>query len=371
MDDYSVESLSESKTEWCARLVSIFVPAIIQGLNSIFQEAVDLCATSEEDEKYLMTFQTFLKRVPSWNPSIIEIERKRIEEESNCKYLEDLVTCVHVIQLKSLTCIRVSSEQKKVDIDIPSLDDFIHKVYINVASRVYTNVYLYEKDVEPLQTQKNNRELEVILREAIMQTIRATMPIEKILRSYMEKTEEDVPVPEPARPAAPVPTAVPKSPVRDSVPIKKTNFDTVEPVTVPVVKKPEPEAMTIKPLPALAGEQTVAPAAAAAAPTASPTPAPVPAAPASPTQPLRISFDDTDYAMTSTGAQEKVAAPKDIPGLEKISEERNRQRKLEEGQDDELSLRIGEEVKLAIDAVSTVEKPTDLTVPHIEVETLA
>ena len=227
MDDYSVDSLSESKTEWCARLVTIFVPAVIEGLNSIFQEAVDLCTASEEEEKYLMTFQTFLKRVPSWNPSIIESERKRIEDDSNCKYLEDLVTCVHVIQLKSLTCIRVSSEQKKVDVDIPSLDDFVHKVYINVASRVYTNVYLFQKDVEPLQVQKNNRELELILREAIMQTIRDTMPIERILRSYMEKTEEEVALPMPSEKPAP-----PETIARRSPPITRTR--TLRAKTLPV-----------------------------------------------------------------------------------------------------------------------------------------
>ena len=85
---------------------------------------------------------------------------------------------------------------------------------------------------------------------------------------------------------------------------------------------------------------------------------------------MRISFDDTDYAVTTSGAQEKVAAPKDIPELEKISEARNRQRKLEEELDGELSLRIGEEVKLAIGAVSTVGKPIEAA-PHIEVETLA
>ena len=150
MDDYSITSLSESKNEWCARLVNTLTPAIIVGLKSIFDEAWNVCIENDEEDKYLMTFQTFLSRVPRWNTQMIEDERKRIEEESACAYLEELITCVHVIQLKALTCVRVGHKQKKVDIDVPSTDQFIHRVYTNVARKLYTNVYLFEKDISSL-----------------------------------------------------------------------------------------------------------------------------------------------------------------------------------------------------------------------------
>ena len=217
MDDYSVASLSESKNEWCARLVNIFTPAVVSGLKSIFEEAWQLCEDNDEEDKYLITFQTFLSRVPKWNNEIIEAERKRIVDVSSCGYLEDLVTCVHVIQLKALTCIRVGQEQKKIDIDIPSVDQFVHKVYINVARKVYTNVYLFEKGIAPLQIQKHNRELEIIIKECVMNTIRETMPVEDILRAYMAETqEEEVKVTEevierPAPEPAPEPEVEPKS----------------------------------------------------------------------------------------------------------------------------------------------------------------
>ena len=45
--------------------------------------------------------------------NIIEEEKKRIIENSGCGYLEDLITCVHIIQLKALTCVRVGQKQKK------------------------------------------------------------------------------------------------------------------------------------------------------------------------------------------------------------------------------------------------------------------
>ena len=55
-----MNSLVESKNEWCARLVGIFTPAVVQGLKSIFEEAEKICRENDEDDKYLLTFQTFL-----------------------------------------------------------------------------------------------------------------------------------------------------------------------------------------------------------------------------------------------------------------------------------------------------------------------
>lgn len=197
MDDYSVSSLTESKNEWCARLVNSLTPAIIQGIKSIFHESWKLCEENVQRDKYLMTFQTFLKRIPQWNMTIIENEAKRITETSGCTYLEELISCVHIIHLKALTCVRVCQKQKKVDIDIPPLNVFIHKIYINVARKIYTNIYLFEKNIPPLETQKRNRELECIVKECILDTVRESIPVENILRAYIDETvDKDVEVKE-------------------------------------------------------------------------------------------------------------------------------------------------------------------------------
>lgn len=112
MDDYNTSVLSEAKNEYSANLVNILTPLIIQGLQSIFKEACDLCENNDEHEKYLMTFQNFLTRVPKWNQEIINSETKRIIQQSKCSYLDDLLTCVHITQLKILTSIRVATKQK-------------------------------------------------------------------------------------------------------------------------------------------------------------------------------------------------------------------------------------------------------------------
>ncbi len=193
MNDFDISSLHESKNEWCSRLLTIMTPLVIEGLKSIFDEAYKLCKDNDETDKYLMTFQNFLTRIPKWNPTIIENERKRICDRSGCGYLQDLVTCVHIIQLKLLTAIRAGNKQKKIDINIPKLDDFIHKTYIHVARKIYKNVYLFEINIAPLQIQKHHRELEIIVQECILNSVRESIPVESILRAYMDETiEEDV-----------------------------------------------------------------------------------------------------------------------------------------------------------------------------------
>lgn len=192
MDDYSVTSLYESKNEWASRLVNILTPLIQEGFRSILDEAVKLCVGNKEQDKYLMTFQNLLSRVPKWNPNIIKEETARIKERSTCGYLEDLITCVHIIHLKCMTVMRVGSKQKKVDIKIPQLSDFIHKIYVNSARKLYSNVYIFEKGIPALHTQRNNREFEIIVKECIYNTIRDNIPVEDLIKMYLEETIEDV-----------------------------------------------------------------------------------------------------------------------------------------------------------------------------------
>ena len=191
MDDFNVASLQESKNEWVIRLINIISPFIQEGFKSIYSESYRMCIEADEEDKYLMTFQNFISRIPKWNDEMIQSEVSRITEKSSCGYIDDLITCVHIIQLKALTCVRVGKKQKKIDLNIPKLKDFIHKVYIHVARKLYTNIYLFEKDIPPLQVQKNNRELELIIKECIVNAVRETIPVEHILRSYLEESVEE------------------------------------------------------------------------------------------------------------------------------------------------------------------------------------
>jgi len=200
MDDNHVPTLQTSQQEWAFRLTRVIHPLLYEGIQAMFQEAVGICKQSDEEDKYLMTFQNILARIPKWNEEIVKKETARIIEKSGCSYLEDLLTCVHIAQLKILSSIRTGKSQKKVEIDIPKLNGFVHKVYIHISRELYANVYLFEKGISPLVFQQNRSKVNEIIKESILNAIRDSIPVEQLLRAYLDETTDfmkEVPKEEP------------------------------------------------------------------------------------------------------------------------------------------------------------------------------
>src|SRR6056300_897590 len=305
MDDFVISNLHEARNEWCSRLVSLFTPLVEEGLRSIFEEACKMCVDTDEMNKYLMTFQNLLSRIPKWNSVIVEDERKRIIERSGCNYLEDLITCVHIIQLKVLTCIRVGNKQKKIDISIPKLDPFIHKVYIHTARKVYSNVYLFEKNVSPLQLQKNNRELENIIQECIMMAIRESIPTEAIIRAYMDESvehEEQVFIENVEAPDETEETKSTEETMENINNVEETKEEEIVPEVVPAIMNVDENEVVTK-----------------------------------------LSFNDIDSVLEEDNKEVNVEAPKTIERLEDISTTRALQRKLEEEEEEDDRIKISTE----------------------------
>ena len=339
MDDYSIQSLTESKNEWSARLVSILSFNIIQGINSIYKEAVRLCEENEEKNKYLMTFQNLLSKIPDWSTTTIETERKRIEVVSGCKYLEDLITCVHIIQLKALTCIRVGLKQKKIDIDIPSIDKFIHKVYINVARKLYSNVYLFEEDIYPLQKQKNNRELELLVKEAILNTIRDNIPVEHILRVYIDETEEQE-------------EETDEEIVKKEVEKLEKEKLLLQQEREAIQKKQELEASKIEESKEEASEEASEEMKLNVRETDGDKLEQIANNIEKDNEKLSIDFSDIDTTLTGNGISEDIVAPKDLDTLEKRSQEL---REKEGAEDENDRLDIGNDIDIDLDSINLGE----------------
>ena len=319
MDDFNVNTLRQCTNELCSRLLNIITPFIIQGIQSIFDESWKICVENKEPAKYLMTFQNLLCRIPKWNANITKQETQRIIERSGCGYLEDLVTCVHIIQLKTLTAIRVGNKQKKIDISITKLDEFIHKVYIHVARKLYVNIYLFEKDIPALQVQRNKREFEIIVNDCILNAIRESIPTEQIIRAYMDESVEveeevvieDVPVEPTPTPAsakgvatdAPDTADARKDRSIDDLPMAEDGGGVS---AVPVIQNVDNEPVV-----------------------------------------TRLSFNDIDNVLNEDGTTGVESAPKDIERLEEISTANFMQRKIEEAEED-----AGDKIKILTDEVS-------------------
>jgi hypothetical protein len=317
MDDFVASNLHEARSEWAARLIAVLSPHVQEGIQSIFEEAWKMCIETQEPSKYLMTFQNLLCAVPKWNANITSTERLRIVEKSGCNYLEELIACVHVIQLKILTCIRVANQQKKIDLSIPKVDAFIHKVYINIARKVYSNVYLFDKNVTPLQGQKHKRELELIIQESILAAVRESIPTEEIIRAYLSEVD-----------------------MVDELVIQNEQIDKNNEVISSTTTPVEVEQPTFESTVETMKESLDVPL---QTPASAPEPAEtVPSFsetlssffPSTATEPKEMSkgiqFNDFDMVLTPDGEIKTEHAPKDVQHLEQISLEKALQRQREQ-----------------------------------------
>jgi len=296
MDDNHKPTLTESQFEWAWKLVQILQPLIYEGIQSIFQEALNICKQSEEEEKYLMTFQNFLSRIPKWNETMIQAEVDRIVEKSGVTYLDDLITCVHIVHLKILTSIRTGKTQKKIDISIPKLGKFVHKVYINLSRELYSNVYLFETDVQPLVFQKNRAAFNKLIRSAILDSVRASIPVENLLRAYLDESTDLL-----------------------KEEVKEDKVEKVEKEEKPEVKEPyiplAPEIEVVEVKSKVDSKEKD----------------PILDIIEIPSEP-KIRFQDKDEAMSVSGVPEVIHAPKDDDTLQRIAEKRAAERKAQEGE---------------------------------------
>jgi hypothetical protein len=210
---------------------------------------------------------------------------------------------------------RVGQKQKKIDISVPKLDDFIHKTYINVARKIYKNVYLFELNVPPLQTQKNYRELEIIVQECILNTLRESIPVEAILKAYMdEMIEEDI-----------------------------TEEISEKIVETPIQNQSQSQSSSQNQSNSQIPNN-------------------------------RLSFNDVDYVQAENGNIINVNAPKTLDRLDEISNIRAQQRKIDEDEDDDnIKLNISSD-SFNLDSfdVHNIEEPPmellpDLLLDEIEV----
>ena len=183
MSDFSVNVLVDAKEEYMKQIVRVLSPHLLNGLLSIFDESIEICKSNDEEDLTLLTFQELLSQVPKWSQVLVEQESDSIVKESQCDYIEDLLTATFVCHTKILTSVRVTNKNKRINLKIPSVERFIHHVYIEMAREFWKHPYLLKKDdITKLDYQKNLRDVENIISTCIENTVRKLLPVKNILK---------------------------------------------------------------------------------------------------------------------------------------------------------------------------------------------
>lgn len=190
--DTNVAVLVDAKTEYTKQLIQIIAPHLLSGLLTIYDEAYGVCTSNKEEDLTMLTFQELLGEVPAWNNVMVAEESERISEESKCDYLEDILTAVFVCHTKILTTVRVTNKDRKINLKIPSVENFIHQVYIEIAREFWRHPYLLNPtEVTKLEYQHNLQVADEKICACVESTIRKLLPVKDILKEYLTEDDDD------------------------------------------------------------------------------------------------------------------------------------------------------------------------------------
>ena len=190
MNKYNISVLAEAKEEYTRQLVNIISPHIYVGIKSIYDTAASFCRRTN-DKNVLKKFQLLLATIPDWNQSKINDEYKRICKDSECDWIEDLITAVFVSHTKVLSSIKIKKKSKPIELNVPDGPFFIHKCYIEVARNFWKKPYLLHTEFPNLEIQRNLSDSENVIKESVIECIRKLLPVKYILKEYLGNNFED------------------------------------------------------------------------------------------------------------------------------------------------------------------------------------
>ena len=191
MEEAKLAILTDAKNEYSLQLVNVLKSSICNGLQFLYIEGKKKCIEENRFNEVLSEFQEFLSQIRLWSQSMIENEYKRIEDESGCDFIKELIIAVfmsHTQILQSIHSIE-QSKQKSNQLDIPKAEHFIHKCYINAGREFYKNPFFFYDgpEISPIEKQRNILQCEQIIANSISETIRQLLPVRRILKSYLQE----------------------------------------------------------------------------------------------------------------------------------------------------------------------------------------
>ena len=174
---------SDARTEYTKQLCVFLVPAYFQFYVELLEKAKHIMI--QEPKRALWQFQNYLNEIHDWNMEKVVNEIRVIQVNSGCDYLEDLLTAVFIAHTKVLTAIRLSTNNKKVEINIPKVEHFLFKVLCETSKLLWSSTYLFRDGIPGMEKQQNYRNIENMLHEGIVQAVRSLVPVKSILKDFV------------------------------------------------------------------------------------------------------------------------------------------------------------------------------------------
>lgn len=237
-----METSSEAKNYLVNCLTRMMVPIMREKFIQMYKEALEQ-ARNTRGHVVHNVFKVLLEEVANWNNTMIK-EHTDLYVTASKGMLSNILASVFICYVKMLSsAIRMSKDAKKMNITLPTNDNFVHACMNNAALEFIKqmDIFRIEKETD------RNRAIDEVCTHAIIKTIHDIIPINEIFMAYMNCNEhnlafdtdevKDVPVDETEEPEG---TAEP-----DEEPEPETPMD--EPKEVPVPGAPVQPQVPVQP----------------------------------------------------------------------------------------------------------------------------
>ncbi len=176
------------KKEYTSKLCSQLSPCIYDGIIAIWNNC-----KNTKNKSCLMSFQQQLSLIPKWNTEIISNECSRINSINSLVDLEKILEAVFLINIKVLSTM---IDDPDLNVTIPNIKNFIHKVYINCAREFYINPYIVDDRVsrslmDNIKIQKNIKYSIELIDSCIEKTVQECIPIQDILEKFLNSSNNN------------------------------------------------------------------------------------------------------------------------------------------------------------------------------------
>ena len=189
MEDY--ENINyQAKLEYTNKLKDILNESLFDKLYNIYRLSIE----NDYLNSIVDTFRKNIEEIPNWNNHILEKEINNIINNTGCDWLDDLLTAVFISHTKILLSInnKNKNNEKKINLIIPNIKNFIHKCLINFARDIWKNPYLFDENIKTSEYQKNIKIIEELINSNIDLTIRSLLPIRSILKEHLEIPDNNI-----------------------------------------------------------------------------------------------------------------------------------------------------------------------------------
>ena len=179
MDNLNI--LVEAKREYLGQLCILMCPVMIEVFEEMYEEAYKL----SKGRKTLIMFQKLLKEVPNWSDAQSKQHTDNIA--NRCAWFNDLIAAVFVSCVKILSAVRLSKDNKKISLKLPTNEVFIQMCYNKAAENLYNDPYIYH---DPQNEHARNDKLFERFSACIETAVKELIPVQQILQTYMSQTQE-------------------------------------------------------------------------------------------------------------------------------------------------------------------------------------